>query len=114
MKRVIPRDLFNDANLLKCLGRICLLIHDGKLPLDVEYDDEPYDIRMNPSDGSTFVANLNFQTLKGRCVYFTRGLDARDSWPLLAQDDQGRAVYVFDAQGNVTTHFMDFLNEVSE
>lgn len=31
-ERVLPRDLFNEAKLLKCLGRLALLIHDEKLP----------------------------------------------------------------------------------
>lgn len=31
-QRVIPRDLFNEAKLLKCLGRLSLFIHDGKSP----------------------------------------------------------------------------------
>lgn len=27
-QREIPRDLFNEANLLKCLGQISLIAHD--------------------------------------------------------------------------------------
>jgi hypothetical protein len=28
MIRVLPRDAFNDANLLKCIGQLVLLIED--------------------------------------------------------------------------------------
>ena len=29
-RRVLPRDLFNEAKLLKCLGQLALIIHDGQ------------------------------------------------------------------------------------
>ncbi len=29
--RVLPRDLFNDANLLKCMGRLIMLIDDLRM-----------------------------------------------------------------------------------
>lgn len=39
-RRVLPRDLFNEAKLLKCLGQLSLMIHDGKCELRVEHSDE--------------------------------------------------------------------------
>ena len=39
-KRVLPRDLFNEAKLLKCLGRLCLLIEDDMCKLEYDHDDE--------------------------------------------------------------------------
>ena len=34
-ERVIPRDLFNEAKLLKCVGLLVLKIHDGENPANV-------------------------------------------------------------------------------
>lgn len=31
--RVIPRDLFNEASLLKCYGRLAILLDDMRSPL---------------------------------------------------------------------------------
>ena len=36
--RVIPRDLFNEANLLKCLGKVALILMDR--PSDAEFDED--------------------------------------------------------------------------
>ncbi len=42
--RVIPRDLFNEAKLLKCIGRLVLLIHDGDHNnISFEHDGEPFE-----------------------------------------------------------------------
>ena len=42
--RVLPRDLFNEAKLMKCMGLLTLLIHDELIPdcLKFEYDQEPF------------------------------------------------------------------------
>jgi len=64
--RVIPRDLFNESKLLKCLGQVCLHIHDnraGRLAM-VESgaaDGEQFEIDQNEFDGSLYVSNLQFR-----------------------------------------------------
>lgn len=66
--RVLPRDLFNEAKLLKCLGQLCLLIHEGKCSLKVIHDIkywEGFNIQQDPSDGGLFVTNLKFYTKRG-------------------------------------------------
>lgn len=110
MKRVIPRDLFNDANLLKCIGQVCLAIHDNDLMLGVDYNDEPFDIGMNPGDGSTFVANMSFFTFSGQSIYFTRPLNSRDPFPLYAQNDDGEVAKVFDSEGRILREFKEMVS----
>lgn len=59
--RVIPRDLFNEADLLKCLGKIVLDIEDGKLPwLSYHHDGDAFNIVQNESNGAIYCANLQF------------------------------------------------------
>jgi hypothetical protein len=80
--RVLPRDLFNEANLLKCLGALWIAV-DGKGPaaqFDVE-SVEHFDIRQDPNDGSIFVANLPF-SMGGRRAHLSRPLNSRNPWPL--------------------------------
>lgn len=75
--RVLPRDLFNEAKLLKELGFLSLAVHDGKRDcgriLEVAYDGEPFDICLSDS-GDLYVVNLAFLSKKtGEEVYvFTR------------------------------------------
>lgn len=60
--RVIPRDLFNEAKLLKCLGMLSLKILDRvsvakHLKEETWGLDSGFQINQNPLDGAIFVAN---------------------------------------------------------
>jgi hypothetical protein len=84
-KRVLPRDLFNEAKLLKCIGKITLLIEDGLLSdFQYHYDGEAFNIIQDESDGSISVANISFW-YKGhdRSVILKTGLNDKANWPLI-------------------------------
>jgi hypothetical protein len=92
--RTLPRDAFNEANLLKCIGKLTLLIEDKMIDLDYEYDGDPFDIYMDESDGSISVRNVEFYTVgeyDKLPIYFHRPLNSRKPWPLL--DSEGNAVF---------------------
>lgn len=57
--RVLPRDLFNEAKLLKCVGRLCLLIHDRTAPESLAFEEngEPFRVALL-DEGSLTIANL--------------------------------------------------------
>lgn len=79
--RVLPRDLFNEADLLKCLGHLWILV-DGATNVGFDVEDVPtFDIQQDPSDGSLYVANLPF-SMGGRRSHLSRPLNSRDAWPL--------------------------------
>lgn len=103
MIRVLPRDAFNDANLLKCIGQLTLLIEDGMLSnWHFHYDGEPFNIEQNEGDGSTSVTNISFWHKK-RPVFLHRPLNSRTLWPLYAIYNFGEFEQsVFDDAGNVT------------
>lgn len=65
--RVIPRDLFNESKLLKSLGRLALLHHEGRTPpfMIVESDGGSFEIDQNQDDGGLFVSS----GLKVFCEY---------------------------------------------
>lgn len=78
--RVIPRDLFNEAKLLKGLGKICLMIHDNYLPfINCNHEDERsgFKIAQNKNDGSISVTNLHFFDNSGTPVYFYNPLNCK-------------------------------------
>lgn len=109
-RRVIPRDLFNEAKLLKCLGRLVLKIHDGMLPdLTFSHDDdgEAFDIEQGEC-GELEVTNLHFFTGKGIQVYFHTTYNSKMDYPLLGNIGWDEA-YVFDDNGELTTEFKDLI-----
>lgn len=106
MNRVLPRDAFNDANLLKCIGQLTLLIEDGAPEIDglaYHYDGEPFNILQDESDGSTYVANVQFWVNK-KPARMVRPLNSRESWPLMMWLE-GEDYYVFNARGAVMPSF---------
>lgn len=106
MKRVLPRDAFNDANLLKCIAQLTMLIEDGAKEVEgltFHYDGEPFNIRQDESDGSTHVANIQFW-LKRHLVLMRRPLNSRDAWPLLMIHN-GEEYYIFGKDGNILPSF---------
>lgn len=109
MIRILPRDAFNDASLLKCIGQLTLLIEDRKINLTYDYDGEPFDIQQDAADGSTFVANISFYApstdgFTGRSIRHRRPLNSRDAWPLILYHDDNE-YYAFDEKGNFMPSF---------
>ena len=84
--RVNPRDLFNESKLLKCLGRIALLIHDnGILGLTMTHENERsgYCVEQSPDDGSIYVSNLYFHDDACTPIYFYHPLNNKSSYPII-------------------------------
>lgn len=114
--RVIPRDLFNESNYLKCLGRLALLIHDGLAPdgLELEFrsPDSGFRIEMDGGEGSLYCSNLQLK-VAGRRFDIYRPLNDRDPWPImlpLAAAD-GDDVVIFDDDGNFTPEFLEWAKD---
>lgn len=99
-RRVIPRDLFNEASLLKCLGKIVLDIEDGKLPwLSYHHDGEAFTIVQNESNGALYCGNVQFFACK-KTLHFERPLNSREAWPLFYETEND-CFEVFDNAGNI-------------
>lgn len=84
--RVLPRDLFNEANLLKCVGKLVMLIEDGLIDwIEYEHNGEAFNIEIDPASGNTYVSNIYFYARAGEQVFkikLQRPLNSRDPWPL--------------------------------
>lgn len=110
-QRVIPRDLFNEANLLKCYGRLWILLksHIGH---GVEFDiagptNVPFEVRQNNDDGSLRIANVELW-IGEQYIELRRPLNSRESWPLYATADDDE-IAVFTGEGNLTPEFQALL-----
>lgn len=112
--RVIPRDLFNEANLLKCYGRlyICLERDFGELMhMGGEDGLERFDIVQRPEDGWTYIANIPL-TVRGVSYRLVRPLNSREPWPLYAEEignPDADPIEVFDEHGNLSEAFRALL-----
>lgn len=117
--RVIPRDLFNEANLLKCMGRLWILLDQRRdLPCQLgaeknetdpgDHTGESFDIQQN-EDGALCVVNLPFR-IRGNRFTLSRPLNSREPWPLYCESLCGEVcLSVFDDQGNLSSEFLEFL-----
>jgi hypothetical protein len=99
--RVIPRDLFNEAKLLRGLGKIALMIHDNSLPfITCVHEDESagFKIEQSAMDGSISVSNLYFFDNSGTPIYFFHGLNCKER-ETLQMEYKGETYWVFDDGG---------------
>lgn len=108
--RVIPRDFFNEAKLLKCMGLLSLKILDGQLPdglkIEIEESGEPFDIQLT-EDGSLFVAN--YQVLVNDVpVIMGTAYNSKSNYPLNCIFNY-EEIRVFDETGNFTEEFVSFI-----
>jgi hypothetical protein len=114
--RVLPRDLFNEAKLLKCLGRLTLLIHDadGATPLRFEHVDEEsgFIIEQDESSGDLFCRNLGFFVGDYELSLFSK-YNSKEAYPLyfMEVDDSG---FIFDDDGEFSIEFKALVRHITE
>lgn len=121
--RVIPRDLFNEAKLLKCLGQLALIIHDGrdskgqKAPpsLTIEHNDEAYpgfNIGQNPFSGDLYCSNI-VVSVKGNPINLVSAYNNKRPFPLIweTEDDSD---FVFNDDGTLSEWFLSKIDDWSE
>jgi hypothetical protein len=121
--RVVPRDLFNESKLLKCLGQMALAIHDGKLhkySVEAEHTNETsgFKIDQNPDDGSIFCSNFRVYTQLGsegkiQLSLFSR-LNSKDAYPLVCESMDGELLEVFNDKGGFTKEFLTYLDVLNK
>jgi hypothetical protein len=110
-RRVVPRDLFNEADLLKCYARLWIRLEetpDHRAVLG-EGDGSPFQIEQDPASGALTIVNLPF-TIHGTTYQLTRPLNSRGKWPLYAESDDG-AWAVFGEWGDLSEEFLALIRE---
>lgn len=104
--RVVPRDLFNEGDLLNCLGRLWIKLDERRDHLAVldEGDGQAFEIAQNPADGSISCPQLGLRVGDVPVPLF-RPLNARGKWPLWSIWPDGEERRVFDLQGDLSPEF---------
>jgi hypothetical protein len=104
--RIIPRDFFNEAKLLKCLGQLELIInHIGpnKIGLVSEHDGEAFDIKQDSNDGSLYVSNYHV-FLDGEEIRLFTSYNSKESYPLYGEY-KGEIYCMFNEEGKLLPNF---------
>lgn len=108
--RVIPRDFFNEAKLLKCMGVLALKILDRQLPdgvnIEIEESGEPFQIELT-DDGNLFVSNYPV-LVNGQPATFCTVYNSKENFPLNLIYDYCE-YRVFDEAGNFHPDFINFV-----
>lgn len=115
--RVIPRDLFNEAKLLKCLGQLALLVHDGvdkgrravppSLRIELEDERDGFVIDQYQDSGDLHCVNLAVSAGEHRFNVFT-SYNSKSPYPLMFGDDEDMGD-VFNDDGTLTDEFCEFV-----
>jgi len=109
--REIPRDLFNEANLLKCYGQLWLNLE--KVPqtqAEMIYIniDNGFDVIQDQSDGSLCLANVAL-VVRGEHVPLMRPLNSRNPYPLYVVLPDDDLLPVFEDDGKFTEEMKQFI-----
>jgi hypothetical protein len=102
--RVIPRDLFNEANLLKCYGKLYIETEGIRSVGFSEQCLDSFDVVQREDDGYLFIENLLF-LIHGVPYRLVRPLNSREQWPLYAEkvhDPEFELLPVFESNGNLS------------
>lgn len=105
-QRVIPRDLFNEAKLLKCIGRLVLLIHDEKVPCKMSHNEPDNFIIALMDEGSLTIKNLEI-AIKGKLMRFKTTYNSKRNYPLYVQHNYCDYL-VFNKEGEFDKEFIEF------
>ena len=112
--RVIPRDLFNESKLLKCLGQLSLLVLDGvdangrttPTTLKIESDGGPFIIEQDQSDGNIYCRTVVI-TIRDVLIWVSSRLNCKSPFPLeFHEDGNGNIGPVFNDDGTLSDEFI--------
>lgn len=115
--RVFPRDFFNEAKLLKCIGRLFLLKLDGFMeeePLNkivIRCDSNGFIIGQEQSAGGLFILNM-YSAINNEKVIFCTKYNSKEKYPLELMTLNYKYIAVFNEEGNFTTELIEYLNKI--
>lgn len=111
--RVIPRDLFNEASLLKCLGRLWVETERHQPLVRILHVGNEFRVSQNEDDGSIYTSQI-IVIIDGVTYDHYRPLNSRQDWPLwLRQRDDPDAddFPAFDEDGSLSPELLALLGE---
>jgi hypothetical protein len=110
--RVIPRDLFNEANLLKCYGQLYIQLEKIGLEHTLEHSDTNEQFMVEQTiDGDLRLKNVQL-LVNGGAVHLFRPVNSREPYPLYAlEEDTEEEISIFKDDGSFTEEMIVFLTD---
>lgn len=109
-RRVIPRDFFNEAKLLKCLG--AFLIEGERLGIRFSETGKPFDICQDNSDGSLYVSNYT-AWINGVPLALFTSYNSKGNYPLYC-GVMSQTVQALDDNGKLTPEMVSLGQELAD
>ena len=107
--RVIPRDFFNEAKLLKCMGILALAVLDGQIPqnIDITIDEngDPFNILLDDTWSLLYVSNYDVE-INGEIYMVGTRYNSKGNFPfyVLADDEE---IEILDNNGKFSREFIE-------
>ena len=113
-QRVIPRDLFNEAKLLKCIGMLALHELEKGLPDGVQLDNhgDAFNIIQDECSGDITCQNVRLE-VKGRRLFLWTPMNSREPHPLYIVVNH-EEIEVFEEGGSVSSEFINAISTYTE
>jgi hypothetical protein len=114
--RVIPRDLFNEAKLLKCMGRLVIEAERHQRAIQIEFEETAtpgFQIEQCEDDGNLYISNI-IVTINGKPYFCYTTYNSKTNFPLYVDDIADadfESVRVFDETGEFTQEFKHLIEE---
>lgn len=102
--RVIPRDLFNEADLLKCYGALWIALERHPRATLEQEDDGPFQVVQGLS-GELTLRNVRLFVQGDAAFEIYRPLNSREPWPLWLTDGNDVDLRVFTEEGKLSAEF---------
>lgn len=113
--RVLPRDLFNESKVLKCYGRLALILldYDGLYPLKLVHTKQTrgFLIEQHPDSGDLTCTNLKLFHTSGHKIRLACGLNSKLPYSMAFNDGSHELSYVFNDDGEFHQDFIDAITE---
>ncbi len=111
--RVIPRDLFNESKLLKCLGQLVLKIGNDRFAADhltVSHTgaERGFIIGQDASDAGLYCVNLNVWCY-GQRLIFRSNYNSQSPYPFVVMPPDQGEISVFTDDGEFASEFLTFV-----
>lgn len=112
-RRVIPRDFFNEAKLLKCMGILQIKIHDNQLPTNIDIEimesGESFEIELDSGFDLLYIQNYPVM-VNGEEYLVGTNYNSKDNIPLSIIYDN-TDIRIFEEDGTFSEEFIELFTE---
>jgi hypothetical protein len=112
-QREIPRDFFNEAKLLKCMGVLALKILDDLTPegivIEIPETGQPFEIERQEEHDGLCVSNYTVEVNGEEYLVYSK-YNSKSNFPLYIVDDEYNEAEVFDEKGNFSEDFIEMFS----